>query len=107
MQADTAVARWMLFGLVTIAAPFFEELFFRGVLLNSFRARWGPLAAILVSAGVFAGIHPLPVQFLPIFALGTVFGVLAYERGSLLPSIVAHAIQNGGVFLMLMLLTGD
>jgi len=106
-QADTVFAKLALFVLLAIAAPFFEEVFFRGVLLTACRARWGVIAGVIISSAVFASVHPLPVQFLPIFVLGTAFALLMYERRSLVPAITAHALQNAGVFLLLMVLTGQ
>ena len=83
--------------------PFFEELFFRGVLFNSFRARWGLAAGVVASAAVFALVHPLPFGFLPIFALGSVFSMLFYQRGSLIPNMVAHGLHNAITFAILIL----
>lgn len=103
LQADTIIAKMLLFLLVAVAAPFFEELFFRGVLFTGLRARWGVNVAVVVSAIIFASIHPFPIHFLPIFVLGTAFAILMYERGSLISSMVAHALQNSAVFLLLVL----
>lgn len=63
-------------------------------------------AAVVISAAIFASIHPLPVQFLPIFVLGAAFATLMYERGSLVSSMVAHSLQNSGVFLLLLIGVG-
>ena len=104
MESETLFTRLILLGLVAVAAPFFEELFFRGVLFESFRARWGVNAGIILSALAFALVHPLPLGLLPIFALGSVFAVLAYQRGSLLPAMVAHGINNTVAFVMLLIL---
>jgi len=107
MQANNLIDKLSLFLLVAVAAPIIEEIFFRGVLLNSFRAVWGRGWAIVLSAVIFASVHPFPVHFLPVLGLGIILGVLAYDRGSLTPSITAHAIQNIAVFSMLLLLTGS
>ncbi len=87
-------------------APFFEELFFRGVLHTSFSAKWGVVAGVVGSALAFAAVHPFPLGFLPIFALGTVFAVLLHERGSLLPPMIAHGMNNAIAFALLFILTG-
>lgn len=105
-ETETFLGRAVLFALVGLAAPFFEELFFRGVLFNSFRAKWSVAAGIMLSAAVFASVHPLPVGFLPIFVLGSVFAILLYERGSLLSSMVAHGLNNSVAFALLLILTG-
>ena len=103
-ETETLFGRLVLLGLVVVAAPFFEELFFRGVLYGSFRKRWGVSAGIVLSAVVFAAVHPLPVGFLPIFVLGCVFAILLRERGSLLPAVVAHGMNNAVAFALLLIL---
>lgn len=104
MGSDTLLARVILFLLVAVAAPFFEEIFFRGVLFNSLRSRWGLVAGILISAAIFGGVHPLPFGFLPICALGSVFSVVFYQRGSLIPNMIAHSLQNSMAFFLMLLL---
>jgi len=102
---ETILSQIVLFLLLAVAAPFFEEIFFRGVLFTSLRARWGTMAGIVVSSAIFAGVHPLPLGFLPIFALGSVFSILYYQRGSLIPGMIAHSLQNSMAFLLLILLS--
>jgi membrane protease YdiL (CAAX protease family) len=106
MESSTAAGRVMLLLIATVAAPFFEELFFRGALFNSFRARWGLAAGIVLSSMVFGLLHPLPLGFLPIFALALVLSTLAYRRGSLIPGMVTHMLNNAVAFAMLIALAG-
>jgi membrane protease YdiL (CAAX protease family) len=87
-----------------IFAPFFEEIFFRGVLYRALRTRLKVPWAVLTSATAFAIMHPFPAGFLPILAIGSVFAVLAETRRSLVPSMVAHAIHNSLTFLIVYLL---
>ena len=106
VQSNTLLERLLLFALTTVAAPLFEELFFRGVLFHSFRAKWGVRLGLILSAVVFAAVHPLPLGFLPIFVLGYVLATLLYRRGSLLPCMVTHAMNNTVAFLALLILAG-
>lgn len=106
LESTGIVSRVMLFVLVSIMAPIFEELFFRGVLLNSLRARWGTAAGIIVSSMLFAFLHPFPLSFMPIFMLGSVFAILTYERASLVPNMIAHSLNNTLIFVVLMLSLG-
>lgn len=100
-----ALVQALLICQATIIAPIAEEVFFRGVFYKSLSAkmRWIPAAAI--TALLFAVVHPqLPGGFLSLLALGIVFNTLYALRGSLLPSITAHAINNAAVFVSLSLL---
>jgi membrane protease YdiL (CAAX protease family) len=106
MESSTAAGRVSLLILASVAAPFFEETFFRGALFNSFRARWGLVAGILLASAVFGLLHPLPLGFLPIFALALVLSTLSYRRGSLIPGMVTHALNNAVAFAMLIALAG-
>lgn len=94
--------RWALFLAAAVGAPLVEETFFRGALFGALRRRFGYWPGLLASAGFFAILHPqLPLGFLPIALLGAVFAVLYDWRQSLVPGIVAHAVNNGLTFLLL------
>ena len=59
-------------------------------------------AALFASSAFFAILHPqLPLGFLPIAVLGAVFAGLYEWRQSLVPGMVAHAINNAVAFAML------
>lgn len=98
--------RVVIFLLAAVAAPLFEELFFRGALFSGLRTRFGRMPSILLSAVLFAIVHPIN-DWLPIIGLGIVFAVLRESRQSLVPSITAHFLQNAQSFVFLMLLVGS
>lgn len=82
--------------LAVIAAPLFEEFIFRGLIYGGLRRSMKPVVAALVSAGVFAIVHP-PQSMVPVFVLGFC-AALAYERtGALLAPMLAHAVYNAVV----------
>lgn len=94
--------RAALFVAAAIGAPLLEETFFRGALFGALRRRFGFWWALLGSSAFFAILHPqLPLGFIPIATLGAVFAALYEWRQSLVPSMVAHAINNGLAFYML------
>lgn len=95
---------FMVFTLATVWAPLCEETVFRGALQRHLRSRLaGPLAA-LFTAIVFGFMHGYgPLAVFPLIALGSVFGALREWRGSLIASITAHALHNGTVLTMLLL----
>jgi membrane protease YdiL (CAAX protease family) len=98
-----AVGRLVIFILAAVAAPFFEELFFRGVLYTGLRTRFSSVLSIILSAVLFAVGHPIQ-DWLPIFGLGFVFATMREMRQSLVPSMTAHVLQNGMTFVALSLL---
>lgn len=83
--------------LVTVIAPFAEELFFRGFIFTSLR-RWGLWPAALVAGTIFGAIHlgsAPDVLYLPILGIfGVVLCLLYWKTGSLYPAIALHAINN-------------
>ncbi len=86
----------LLFLVAAVFAPLFEEVFFRGVLLNALWARTGNRwAGIVVSALVFSVLHPqLYLGWIAVFVIGLMLGGLFVERRSLLPCIWMHALNN-------------
>ncbi len=84
-----------------IGAPFFEELFFRGVLLRSlarlfgdFLGWVGPALAIVLSGLLFGLAHAESLQLLGLALFGAVLGLVSYRTGRLGMNMVAHAAFN-------------
>jgi membrane protease YdiL (CAAX protease family)/ferredoxin len=81
--------------MVVLVGPFVEELLFRGVLLTALDERLGGLAAVLLSAPIFAVLHGSVWSFVPLLFLGIALGSLTLSRRSLWPAVVLHASYNG------------
>jgi membrane protease YdiL (CAAX protease family) len=84
-----------------VGAPFFEELFFRGVLLRSFARLFGrfggwvgPCLAVLVSGLLFGLAHAESLQLLGLATFGVILGAVSYRTGRLGMNMVAHASFN-------------
>jgi membrane protease YdiL (CAAX protease family) len=98
-NAMTAIAQGgvlrvgMLVLVTVIAAPFVEELLFRGLLAESMRGK-GRGAAIWLSALAFALWHLRLGAIWYYLLMGALFGVLYWKRG-LVCSMSAHATFNG------------
>jgi membrane protease YdiL (CAAX protease family) len=97
--------RVLLALMATIAAPAFEEFFFRGALFTALRARLRWVPSALISATVFACMHPVR-DWLPILVLGFAFATMREMRQSLVPGLVAHALQNTLAYIGLSALSG-
>ena len=84
-----------LFLMAVLGAPLFEELAFRGIIYTSLRTRFGPWLSAVVSAAIFTLLHVYsPIGMLMLFT-SAVASALFYERTrSLLPCIIAHAVNN-------------
>lgn len=96
IQATTD-ARLLLWLAIVIAAPLSEEVFFRGFLLPGLaRAPGGPVAAVVVTALVWAGIHlQYDLYYMSqVFVLGLVLGTARLHTGTLLLPILLHALVN-------------
>ena len=77
------------------AAPFFEEIVFRGLLFATFRRRFGPLVSAFASALIFAAAHGYGwVGLVSVLWSGALWA-WSYERTrSIVPGMLAHAIVN-------------
>ena len=88
-----------------IFAPLFEELAFRGLLFAILRRKFSFLPAALISAGIFGIAHGYGLVGLLSVCWSGVLWAWSYEKtGSLLPGILAHAINNLLVCLAVMAL---
>jgi membrane protease YdiL (CAAX protease family) len=88
-----------------IFAPLFEELAFRGLLFAILRRKFRFLPAALISAGIFGIAHGYGVVGLISVCWSGVLWAWIYEKtGSLVPGILAHAINNLLVCLAVMAL---
>ncbi len=91
--------------MLTVWAPLVEETLFRGVFYSHCR-RWmaWPVAGIITGI-VFAAIHPQWIWFVPgLASIGLVFAMIREWRGSLIGSIAAHALHNGTIACILVIL---
>jgi len=85
---------WELWLVLAITPALCEETFFRGLMLSGLQ-RWGPWAAIGISALLFGLLHGSIYQLLPTFILGVLLGYAVWRSGSLYCSIAIHALNNG------------
>ncbi len=92
---------FILFFLLTVIAPFFEEFIFRGAVLRLLQP-YGNGLAIFVSAFCFGIYHGNFRQFFYAFALGICLGYIAVATKSLFCSTILHALFNsvGGIIMI-------
>ncbi|CAI0444678.1 unnamed protein product [Linum tenue] len=102
IAARDPVAMALYAMVVTVCAPVWEEIVFRGFLLPSLTKYMPVWCAILVSSVAFALAHFNVQRMLPLVFLGVVMGVVFARSRNLLPPILLHSLWNGFVFLDLM-----
>lgn len=91
---------WMLLTVV-VMAPLFEEVIFRGVLLESTRAKYGVVMAWLVSSAIFGLVHTHPTLIANAFVIGMILGLVYIATSSLWSVIILHAVNNALAYLLL------
>ena len=104
-------ALFFVFG--AIGAPVSEEILFRGYAFHALRGsvrseRGGLIVAYGLSTLLFTLPHALGVTqgtiglLVPLFLIGLVLAFLVHRTGSLLPCIIAHALNNSVGLLALL-----
>ena len=94
---QSAESMWLLWIALLVAAPVFEEVFFRGFILTGFASSFiGTNGAILISSALWAAIH---LQYdlygiATIFVMGLMFGLARVKTGSILLTILLHSFAN-------------
>ncbi|MDB5075288.1 MAG: abortive infection protein [Chloroflexi bacterium] len=83
-----------------VLTPLAEELLFRGVLYQALRRTMPIGSAALISALIFSGMHLSIVLFVPLALMGFVLAVMFERSGSLVPTILVHACNNGIILLI-------
>ena len=89
---------WITIIMASLVAGICEETGFRGYMQAPLEERYGPAVGITIVSIMFTVFHlnqawAQPVLF-QIFAISTLFSILAYTSGSLIPSIIGHTIMD-------------
>jgi uncharacterized protein len=104
LQGHDKLTIALLWFLVAVCAPLFEETLFRGFFLTSL-ARYLPTwQAIALSGIVFALAHLNLSDLLPLSLLGMVLGFVYWRSRNLLASMLLHSLWNSGSFISLLIL---
>jgi membrane protease YdiL (CAAX protease family) len=92
-----------------VAAPLVEELVFRGVVLRGFLSRFGPVMAIALQGVLFGIAHVDPVRgvgnvglAIILSGVGVAMGAAAFLTRRIGTTIIAHAIFNGVVMIIVL-----
>lgn len=97
-----SVDGWGVLGVLFVIAllpAIFEEAIFRGILLNGLKS-FGKVGAVLLCGGLFSLYHQNPEQTIYQFCCGAAYALVAMKAGSILPTMLAHFINNALIILM-------
>jgi membrane protease YdiL (CAAX protease family) len=86
---------------VVVVAPIVEELFYRGLFLRSVQRRLGSVAAVVLTALVFAVVHRQLLPLAGLFLFGVVAAFLVLYSGRLGPSWAMHVGFNATTLVVL------
>ncbi len=102
LSAPDIATALIQFVQLAVIAPILEELWFRGLIMESLRP-YGNGFAIFISAIMFGLTHANFEQFFYAAALGIFFGYIAISTESIVTTTVMHAMFNSisGVLLLL------
>lgn len=101
--ASPFLVTMLILGAVA-AAPFGEEMYFRGLLLSMFDVRMRRWVAIVVAALLFTVAHYTTLSaWAPLFAFAVMLGWLRLRTGSLYAPILAHLLNNAITITVLLL----
>ena len=87
----------LLWAAVVLAAPAFEETFFRGFLFEGIRhSRIGNIGAVGLTALIWTAIHVQygTYELATLFVLGVVLGIVRIKTASLTSCLVMHSFWN-------------
>lgn len=102
ISPDIATAEQMLIALfsVIIAAPLFEELLFRALVMGELMKIMRPWAAITLQAIVFGIAHGVLFQSLFAILVGVFLGIVYYKTKNIKTAVICHSVFNLSSILM-------
>lgn len=83
-----------------IITPVFEELFYRGVLFNSFKSKLGIVVSILLSSALFGLFHGGVAQIIGGFLVGIILAVVYERKKNIWYPIILHSCINISPFIL-------
>lgn len=94
---QSAVIYPLFFFTFIFAAPFLEELFFRGFLLDGLRQSFlGPAWAVIITAIFWSSVHTQyePFEIIFILGMGLILGYARIKTRSIFTPFAMHAMVN-------------
>lgn len=86
--------------VIAILPAVFEETLFRGVLARNMHASgWGLVQTVFIAGAFFSVYHGNPEQTLYQFVSGVCLTFVAVKSGSIIPTMIAHFLNNALILI--------
>ena len=85
--------------VVALLPAVFEEILFRGVLLQGLES-FGKAGSVRLCGALFALYHQNPAQTVYQFCCGAAFALVALKSGSVLPTVLSHFLNNAAILIL-------
>lgn len=92
------------FLIAVVIAPFVEEIFFRGFVLQTLAKKISPFWGVVLTALIFASVHFEFQSVMPLLILSVILNVLYLKTRSIWPGILFHLFNNSVAFIMMLLI---
>lgn len=79
---------------IALVAPIFEEIIFRGIILDGLLKKYKAINAIVISALMFGVFHFNITQCINAFFIGIIVGTIYFKTNSLIPCMFVHFANN-------------
>lgn len=103
MKEEFKITGFLNGALLILAAVFAagicEEMLIRGMFQGALEKKFSAVWAIVISSFVFSLIHINPWGGIQIFVIAIFLGLIAWKTGSIIPTIILHAVNNFLVIL--------
>ncbi|HEX2659998.1 MAG TPA: ABC transporter permease subunit/CPBP intramembrane protease [Polyangia bacterium] len=91
---------WLAVFALGVTPAVCEEALFRGPILRGLRSRFSVPFACLLTGVLFGLLHGDIWRFLPTLLLGALLSWVALTSGSILPSMLAHSLNNSTLIVL-------
>lgn len=86
--------------VIAVLPAILEETLFRGLLSRNMHASgWGIVPTIFITGALFSIYHGSPEQTLYQFVSGVCLSFVAVKSGSILPTVIAHFLNNALILI--------
>jgi membrane protease YdiL (CAAX protease family) len=92
----------LLFLSMTVIAPLWEEIIFRGWLWKLFeKMRFEVTSTLVLTSSLFIYAHIDVVHIVGVLPIGLFLGWLRWRSNSTIPTIICHAVNNSIAFILI------